>query len=80
LSASPAPCCPPAHYGYLATGVDGDATLRANTSAFSNYELRVRRMRDLSRVDMSVTLFARTWDSPIYLNPIGSQRAFHAEG
>ncbi len=71
---------PPAHYGYLATGVDGDATLRANTSAFSNYELRVRRMRDLSRVDMSVTLFARTWDSPIYLNPIGSQRAFHAEG
>jgi isopentenyl diphosphate isomerase/L-lactate dehydrogenase-like FMN-dependent dehydrogenase len=71
---------PPAHFGYLATGVDGDATLRANSAAFSHYQLRVRRMRDLSTIDMSVKLFGSTWDSPIYLNPIGSQRAFHADG
>lgn len=71
---------PPAHFGYLATGVDGDATLRANTDAFSHYQLRVRRMLDIGRIDMSVDLFGSTWDSPIYLNPIGSQRAFHADG
>lgn len=71
---------PPAHFGYLATGVDADATLRANTDAFSNYQLRVRRMLDIGSIDMSVNLFGTRWDSPIYLNPIGSQRAFHADG
>jgi len=71
---------PPAHFAYLATGVDGDATLRANSSAFEHYELRVRRMMDLSHIDTSVTLFGTVWNSPMYLNPIGSQRAFHADG
>lgn len=71
---------PPAHFGYLATGVDGDATLHANSAAFSHYEVRVRRMVDISRIDTSVNLFGTTLDSPLYLNPIGSQRAFHPEG
>lgn len=71
---------PPAHFAYLATGVDGDATLRANSSAFEHYELRVRRMMDLSHIDTSVTLFGTVWGSPMYLNPIGSQRAFHVDG
>ena len=71
---------PPAHFGYLATGVDGDATLHANTAGFANYGLRVRRMMDLRNVDMSVNLFGTSWDSPIVLDPVGSQRAFHADG
>lgn len=71
---------PPAHWGYLETGVDGDATLRANDAGFSNYSLRVRRLVDISRIDTSVTLFGTTWQSPIFLDPVGSQRAFHADG
>jgi isopentenyl diphosphate isomerase/L-lactate dehydrogenase-like FMN-dependent dehydrogenase len=71
---------PPAHFGYLATGVDGDATLHANRTGIANYGLRVRRMIDLSKIDMSVNLFGTTWDSPIVLDPVGSQRAFHADG
>jgi len=71
---------PPAHFGYLATGVDGDATLHANTAGFAHYSLRVRRMVDIRNIDMSVTLFGTTWDSPIFLDPVSSQRAFHAEG
>ncbi len=70
---------PPAHFGYLATGVDGDATLHANTAGFANYGLRVRRLVDLSRIDMSVNLFGTTWDSPIVIDPVGSQRAFHPD-
>lgn len=69
---------PPAHFGYLATGVDGDATLRANTAGFANYNVRVRRLVDLSRIDTSVQLFGTSWDSPIVLDPVGSQRAFRA--
>ena len=35
---------PAAHYGYLATGTDDDATLRANRDAFARYHLRPRRL------------------------------------
>ncbi len=71
---------PPAHWGYLKTGVDGDATLHANTADFANYSLRVRRMLDISRIDTSIDLFGTRWKSPIFLDPVGSQRAFHPEG
>jgi 4-hydroxymandelate oxidase len=71
---------PPAHWGYLATGVDGDATLHANAAGYSNYGLRVRRLVDTRNVDMSVPLFGRTWDTPIVLDPVGSQKAFHPDG
>jgi isopentenyl diphosphate isomerase/L-lactate dehydrogenase-like FMN-dependent dehydrogenase len=71
---------PPAHFGYLATGVDGDATLKANAAGFSNYSVRVRRLVDVSKIDMSVNLFGTAWDSPIVIDPVGSQRAFHPDG
>src|SRR6185295_1065041 len=71
---------PPAHWGYLKTGVDGDATLHANDAGFANYSLRVRRLVDISRIDTSISLFGTTWQSPIFLDPVGSQRAFHADG
>ncbi len=71
---------PPAHFGYLATGVDDDATIRANREGFSRYDLRVRRLIDVHEVDTSVSLFGKRWSSPIVLAPVSSQRAFHAEG
>ena len=71
---------PPAHWGYLATGVDGDETLHANRAGFANYGLRVRRLVDIRNIDMSVSLFGTSWDSPIVLDPVGSQRAFHPDG
>ena len=71
---------PPAHWGYLKTGVDGDATLHANDAGFANYSLRVRRLVDISRIDTSVSLLGTSWQSPIFLDPIGSQRAFHPDG
>ena len=71
---------PPAHFGYMATGVDDDATLRANREGFSRYSMRVRRLVDVREVDMSVSLLGTPWDSPIVLAPVSSQRAFHPEG
>ncbi|MGH6890936.1 MAG: alpha-hydroxy acid oxidase [Dongiaceae bacterium] len=71
---------PVAHWGYLKTGVDGDATLRANDAGFANYGLRMRRLVDISRIDTSISLFGATWPSPIFLDPVGSQRAFHPDG
>ena len=71
---------PPAHFGYLATGVDDEATLRANREGFSHFSLRVRRLVNVREIDMSVSLFGTSWDSPIVLAPVSSQRAFHADG
>jgi isopentenyl diphosphate isomerase/L-lactate dehydrogenase-like FMN-dependent dehydrogenase len=71
---------PPAHFGYLATGVDDDTTLRANHEGFSKYQIRVRRLRDVQKIETSVSLFGKVWDSPIALAPVGSQKAFHPEG
>jgi hypothetical protein len=48
----------------MTTGVDGDRTLRANQEGFDRSELRVRRLVDVSAIDMSVTLFGTKWDSP----------------
>ncbi len=71
---------PPAHYGYLATGVDDDATLRANREGFHEFQLRPKRLVDVSNIDMSVELFGERWDTPIVLAPAGSQKAFHSQG
>lgn len=48
---------PPAHWGYMATGSDGEETLRANPRGFDRYQLRVRRFVDVSRIDMGIELF-----------------------
>jgi 4-hydroxymandelate oxidase len=71
---------PPAHFGYLATGVDDDRTVSINHQAFSLIQIRSRRFVDVSQVDMSVRLFGVTHPTPIYLSAVSSQRAFHPEG
>lgn len=71
---------PPAHWGYLKTGVDDDATVFANRKAFSKYFLRPRRLVDVTKIDMSTKLFGTEWETPIILAPAGSQGAFHDDG
>jgi 4-hydroxymandelate oxidase len=71
---------PPAHWGYLISGVDGEDTLKANRAAYSRYQLQARRMIDVSKIDLTVELFGEKFNSPIILCPLGAQRAFHPEG
>jgi len=71
---------PTAHFGYMATGVDDENTLRANHEAYSRIKLRPRRLVDTSKIDTHTEIFGATWDWPIFICPAGSQRAFHADG
>src|SRR5262245_62771768 len=48
---------PPAHFGYMASGIDDEVTLRANREGFLKFQLRPRRLNDVSKVDMSCDLF-----------------------
>ncbi len=71
---------PPAHFGYLATGVDDDGTVRANREGYSRIQIRARRLVDVENVDLSVSLFGTKWNTPIVLSPVSGQKAFHPEG
>jgi isopentenyl diphosphate isomerase/L-lactate dehydrogenase-like FMN-dependent dehydrogenase len=68
---------PPAHLGYLMTGVDDDLTLKANREGFQKLALRTRKLVDVSNIDIKTEVFGQTWDSPIFLCPVGAQGAFH---
>jgi len=71
---------PPAHFGYLATGVDDDGTVRANCEGYSRIQIRARRLVDVESLDMSVSLFGTKWNTPIVLSPVSAQKAFHPQG
>jgi 4-hydroxymandelate oxidase len=70
----------PGHWAYMASGVDDDATLRANREGFKHVQLRPRRLRDATKVDMRVELFGTVYDSPIFLCPTGGEKSFYADG
>jgi 4-hydroxymandelate oxidase len=70
----------PGHWWYMASGVDDDGTIRANRAAFEHVELRPRRLRDATKVDMRVSLFGTTYNSPIFLCPTGGEKAFNIGG
>ena len=71
---------PPAHWGYLTTGVDDDLTLKANREGFRHFQLRPRRLVDVSKPDLSIELFGTRWETPVFICPVGSQKAFHPDG
>src|SRR6266436_4998010 len=60
---------PPAHFGYMATGVDDEMTLRANRDGFQKFELRPRRLVDVSKIDMNAEILGVKYDSPIVIAP-----------
>jgi isopentenyl diphosphate isomerase/L-lactate dehydrogenase-like FMN-dependent dehydrogenase len=71
---------PPAHFGYMASGIDDEVTLRANREGFLKFQLRPRRLVDVSKIDMSTTILGTKYATPIIVAPIGGQKAFHPEG
>src|SRR5207249_4350699 len=71
---------PPAHFGYMASGIDDEVTLRANREGFLRFQLRPRRLVDVSKVDMSIELLGVKYPTPIIIAPVGGQRSFHPEG
>src|ERR1700730_15146868 len=71
---------PPAHFGYMASGIDDEVTLRANREGFLKFQLRPRRLVDVSKVDMSVDILGVKYSSPIMLCPVGGHHGYHLDG
>src|SRR5258708_3482395 len=70
---------PPAHFGYMASGIDDEVTLRANREGFLKFQLRPRRLNDVSKVDTSVEILGTRLDSPIIIPPTWGNKFFHPE-
>ena len=70
---------PTAHYAYLATSVDDDRMLEVNREGFRQFQLRMRRLVDVRTIDTSVDIFGSRWETPIVIQPTGSNGAFHPD-
>lgn len=73
-------CMPAMVYEYVASGAADEHTLRWNRDAYDGIRLRPRVLRDVSNVDMRVSLFGAEMAFPILLAPTAYHRTIHAEG
>jgi 4-hydroxymandelate oxidase len=71
---------PPWHWAWLSTGGDDGGTIRANREGFDRYQIRARRLVDVGKVDTSVGLFGHSWETPIFLSPVGGHRTYNPDG
>jgi 4-hydroxymandelate oxidase len=67
----------PGHWAYMSSGVDDDGTIRANRDGYQHIQLRPRRLHDATKVDMKVSFFGTTYDSPVFTCPTGHEGAIH---
>jgi 4-hydroxymandelate oxidase len=71
----------PEHWSYIHMGVDDFETRKANREGFQRLVLRPRRLGpDVAKLDTSVELFGRRWDTPLFLCPVAALEAYHTEG
>ena len=64
----------------MVIGTDDEVTLRANREGFLKFQLRPRRLVDVSMIDTTVEIFGAKYDNPIVIAPTGSNRVFHPDG
>lgn len=69
-----------APWHFIVGGADDGDTIGANRRAFDDWQIRARRLVDVSRVDTRIELFGETLASPIMLAPVGDQQYIHADG
>ncbi len=71
---------PQESYEYLKGGAEDERTLQRNISEYQNFQIRPRRLVDVTNVDTSVNILGEQWKSPIVLCPVGTQGIFHEDG
>ncbi len=65
---------------FIVNGADDGKTMAANRRVFDDWQIRVRRLVDISTIDLSVNILGEALDSPIMLAPIGNQQFVHESG
>lgn len=70
----------PQHWAYIHMGVDDFETRRANREGYQRIALKARRLGPDVKLDTSVTLFGKKWNTPLFLCPVAALEAYHTEG
>lgn len=65
---------------YIVNGADDGKTMQANRDAFDAWGIRVRRLVDVSHVDLRVEVLGEQLACPVILAPVGNQRSIHEAG
>jgi lactate 2-monooxygenase len=64
-------------FAYIAGGAGSEATMRANRSAFDQWQIVPRMLKNVSERDTTLELFGQKLPSPILLDPIGVLEMVH---
>ncbi|HET7580096.1 MAG TPA: lactate 2-monooxygenase [Bacillales bacterium] len=67
-------------YYYVAGGAGGEHTMKENLAAFHRWKIVPRMLRSVKDRDLTVDLFGKTYDYPVFHAPIGVQSIIHEEG
>lgn len=67
-------------FDYLESAADDHRTFKRNIDYWKEYQIRPRRLVDVSTIDTSLTIFGEQLKSPVILSPVGMQKLFHPEG
>ncbi len=67
-------------FHYIDGAADDEATRRRNRDAYDACDLIPDVLAGVKDIDMSVTVFGRKIDMPLFLSPTAVQRMFHRDG
>ena len=70
---------PISSFDYISGGAGSEETMRANRTAFLHWRIQPRVLRDVSKRDLTVTLFGHTFPAPFLIAPLGIQGVIHPE-
>ncbi|KZV95993.1 FMN-dependent alpha-hydroxy acid dehydrogenase [Exidia glandulosa HHB12029] len=70
----------PGPYNFVAGGASTGVTQVTNRKAFNRWKIVPRMLRDVTKRDISVTLFDRKLPAPVAFSPVGAQGIFHEDG
>ncbi|KAK1170708.1 hydroxyacid oxidase 1 [Acipenser oxyrinchus oxyrinchus] len=71
---------PKAVYDYYRSGADEQQTLADNVAAFSRWRLYPRVLRDVSQIDLSVSVLGQRISMPVCVAATAMQRMAHPDG
>ncbi len=67
-------------YEYVAGGCGNDLTVAANLSAFSQWDIYPRLLRDVTAGHTVVTIAGQTFAHPVFMAPVAFQQLAHTAG
>ena len=67
-------------FNYIDGAADDESTYERNTKSFEDCDLVPNVLRGVQDIDMSVEIFGKKLNMPIYCSPTALQRVFHHQG